>query len=310
MANLVPILLNNVFSTVQAGSSAIGSSSATGVNVATGDGANFGAIATNQFIPAAIADTSGNVTEFVYITARSTDALTVQRAAEESGRYPASTTTIQSGYKIFATTTVATLTSWAAQFARPALLDRSTDALNNYTWMGWTIPANGADTATGGSCTSANMYFTPMLFARRTVLDRVVLTVATAGTTGTVSRVGLYTADPVTFAPTTLVTDFGSVATDTTGTKEITTSQTVDPGLWWFAVAQSNTVTYSCPVAGASPPYSTNVWSPGNQPYVTPNVSGTGVASGSMPSSAGTIAWANAGISRATCQVRVSRTAN
>lgn len=105
MANLIPVLLDNVYSTVQAGSSAIGSSSATGINVATGDGANFGTIGTNQYIPAVIVDTSTTpemVKEYVWVTSRSTDALTVVRQAEESTRYAASTTTIQAGYVIAA----------------------------------------------------------------------------------------------------------------------------------------------------------------------------------------------------------------
>lgn len=108
MATITPLLLNNVSSTVQAGSSAIGSSSATGVNVASGDGANFGTIGTNQYIPAVIVDTSTSpetVKEYVYVTARSTDALTVVRQAEDSTRFPASTTTIQAGYTIAAVET-------------------------------------------------------------------------------------------------------------------------------------------------------------------------------------------------------------
>ena len=101
----VPIFLNNVSSTVQAGSSAIGSATATGINVASGDGAKFGTVGTGQVIPAVIVDTSTNpetVKEFVWVTAIATDALTVTRQGEESTRYPASTTTIQAGYTIAA----------------------------------------------------------------------------------------------------------------------------------------------------------------------------------------------------------------
>lgn len=105
MAAITPLFLNAVSGTVQAGSSAIGSASATGVNVAAGEGAAFGTIGTNQFIPAVIVDTSTSpetVKEFVWITARSTDALTVVREAEDSSRYPASTTSIAAGYVIAA----------------------------------------------------------------------------------------------------------------------------------------------------------------------------------------------------------------
>lgn len=111
MANLTPLLLNNAVGTVQAGSSAIGSASATGVNVASGEGAAFGTLGTNQYIPAVVVDTSTTtetVKEYVWITARSTDALTVVRQAEDSTRYAASTSTIQAGYVIAAVATANT----------------------------------------------------------------------------------------------------------------------------------------------------------------------------------------------------------
>lgn len=108
MASLTPLFLNRAYGTVQAGSSAIGSASATGVNVASGEGAQFGTISTDQYIPAVIVDTSTNpetVKEYVWITARSTDALTVVRQAEDSSRFAASTSTIQAGYVIAAVST-------------------------------------------------------------------------------------------------------------------------------------------------------------------------------------------------------------
>lgn len=125
MANLSPILLNGVYSTVQAGSTAIGSASATGVNVATGDGAKFGTLATNQYIPAVIVDTSTSpetIKEYVYVTAVSTDTLTVVRQAEETSRFAASTTTIQAGYTIAAVGSRLTLELMAdlrARYAKP-----------------------------------------------------------------------------------------------------------------------------------------------------------------------------------------------
>lgn len=122
MATAKPLFLNNVASTVQAGSSAIGSASATGVNVATGDGAKFGTIGTDQFVPAVIVDTSTSpetVKEYVYVTAVAADALTVVRQAEDSSRFPASTATIAAGYTI-------------AAVASRGALDISADLPNRY----------------------------------------------------------------------------------------------------------------------------------------------------------------------------------
>lgn len=106
MANLLPTYRNLAEGTIQAGSSAIGSASATGITVASGEGAAFGPLGTNQYLPAWIVDPNGSgasaYKECVWITARSTDALTIVRQAEDSTRFPASTSTIQAGYVIAA----------------------------------------------------------------------------------------------------------------------------------------------------------------------------------------------------------------
>lgn len=110
-----PIFLNNVSSTVQAGSSAIGSASATGINVASGAGAKFGSPGSGQYVPCVIVDTTTSpetVHEYVWVTARSSDALTVTRQAESSGTYPASTTSVQSGFTIAAVATATALDSF------------------------------------------------------------------------------------------------------------------------------------------------------------------------------------------------------
>lgn len=106
MATLTPRVVNGWASTVQAGSTAIGSATATGVVVATGDGAALGTIGTDEFIPGVITDTTGAIKEYIWFTGRSTDTLTVVRQAEDSTRFPASTTSIQSGYKVYAVGTV------------------------------------------------------------------------------------------------------------------------------------------------------------------------------------------------------------
>lgn len=175
MATAKPIVLNNVYSTVQAGSSAIGSSSATGINVASGDGANFGTIGTDEFIPAVIVDTSTTpetVKEYVWITSRSTDALTVIRQAEESSRYPASTTTIAAGYVIAAVDSKSSLDLFADLKAR--YLKPTAALVENF-------PRPAATTAFSGLSTGVLVLTAIALPANLTVGHLAFMTVGGSG---------------------------------------------------------------------------------------------------------------------------------
>jgi hypothetical protein len=187
MANLTPLLLNNVSSTVQAGSSAIGSASATGISVASGDGANFGTIGTDQYIPAVVIDTSTTpetVKEYVWITARSTDALTVVRQAEDSSRYPASTTTIQAGFVIAA---VASQNVLLAQKRGGA----SIPADNKFLAWNYSPFLQGSGSTNG----SNGMHIVNKLWIPTTIaVSNIVMWVATAGATLTANScfAGIY----------------------------------------------------------------------------------------------------------------------
>lgn len=55
-------------------------------------------------------------------------------------------------------------------------------------------------------------------------------------------RAGLYRADPATGAPTTLVADFGTVATGVAGVKTWSMSQTIRPVLFWLVLAQQGLI--------------------------------------------------------------------
>jgi hypothetical protein len=185
VANLVPLFLNATSSTVQAGSSAIGSSSATGINVASGDGAKF-AVGTNQYVPCVIVDTSTSpetVKEYVWVTARSTDALTVVRQAEDSGSYPASTTTIQAGYTIAAVASKATLWQPAGNVPAPY----------HHGMFGWSIDPITLSDATG--LTSGRVFLTAIPLSVTASITKVwLLTAGSVGTARTSGQcfVGLY----------------------------------------------------------------------------------------------------------------------
>jgi hypothetical protein len=69
------------------------SSGATSFSVASGEGARFPAASNSASPPTqfmgAFLDSSGNVLEYVLVTNRSTDTLTITRAAEDATRFPA-----------------------------------------------------------------------------------------------------------------------------------------------------------------------------------------------------------------------------
>lgn len=188
MASLIPVFLNGVYSTVQAGSSAIGSATATGVNVATGDGAKFGTIGTNQYVPAVIVDTSTSpetIKEYVWITAVSTDALTVTRGAEDSGTYIPSTTSIQSGYTIAAVASKASLLTSARNFTAASPHD--------YGLLGMTFPpplsGTGNVLSAGGALCIAKIYV-PVTISVTNILTYV--STAGSGLTASQCFAGIY----------------------------------------------------------------------------------------------------------------------
>lgn len=187
MANLLPIFLNGVSSTVQAGSGAIGSATDTGINIASGDGANFGTIGTNRFIPAVIVDTSTSpetVKEYVWITARSTDALTVVRQAEDSTRFPASTSTIAADYVIAACVTSAAMEAGFPTGAFPA-------RLQNY--LSWSFDPMFANASVGRN-NSGVAEVSAMPWPVTASVTSVTVYVTTAGATLTSNTcwIGIY----------------------------------------------------------------------------------------------------------------------
>ena len=102
-------------------------------------------------------------------------------------------------------------------------------------WHAW--PAGVTSTTT---VVDARVYFIPMEVVNPcTISDIGIEVVTTPGGTGSVVRLGIYY-DDGTNLPATLLADFGTVDTTTTGLKSITSlAQVLAPGLYWLAaVAQ------------------------------------------------------------------------
>lgn len=86
----------------------------------------------------------------------------------------------------------------------------------------------------------------PFLCPVRQSFDRVGFNVTSGGSAGAVLRCGIYGNDAG--EPGTLISEFGTVSTVTSGSKEITISLTLDPGVYWLAGVCQTT---NCTASGA-----------------------------------------------------------
>jgi hypothetical protein len=100
---------------------------------------------------------------------------------------------------------------------------------------------------------NANLYFVPVMLAVTRTIDRIGIEVTGAGTAATsVHRIGIWT--DLNGLPETLLLDAGTVATDSTGLKEITVSptQTLTANtLYWAGVAQQGAPATRATVRGS-----------------------------------------------------------
>jgi len=94
------------------------------------------------------------------------------------------------------------------------------------------------NSSAGASLANGNLHFVPAMFDRDTTVDRIACEVSgTAGSTGSLHRLGIWSDSDG--APGTLVLDAGTVATDSTGFKEITISQALSGRtVYWLGAVQ------------------------------------------------------------------------
>lgn len=199
--------------------------------------------------------------------------------------------------------------AWQSRDTGRPLMNRNTGTFDlNYQLPGWTGIAGGLMSAVGGSLSSGSMYYTPIFLARASVFDRVCVKVSAAAASGGLVRLGLYAAT-TDLAPGALQFDAGTILTDTTGTKEITISQTVPQGWYFIAVLPSATVTCAAPASTLAPPVSLSDFSGSGGMLLVPVSTGQSAAS-ALPSTAPAITWPNTTASRAAGFLRFDRTAN
>lgn len=99
---------------------------------------------------------------------------------------------------------------------------------------------------------NANLYFVPIIIDRPITLTALSINVMTAGTAGSVFRLGIYTDNNG--SPSNLIIDAGTVDTSSTGLKSASVSQTLTPGRYWFAGAQQGAPTTTATVTFVTSP--------------------------------------------------------
>jgi hypothetical protein len=163
----------------------------------------------------------------------------------------------------------------------PAIINRNTGGTDqNYALPGWYTPS-GLTSSAGGFRFANTIYWTPIYVAKSAVFDRIGIHVGTAGTSGSVTRLGIYTADASTLMPSTLVQDFGTVASDSNGQKDVTINLTLAAGTYWIAACSSTNVTCHQPGGAYVPPFTATSWSPSAAPGFIPETSGQTTVPGS-----------------------------
>ena len=95
------------------------------------------------------------------------------------------------------------------------------------------------------------LYLIPLDTPASASFDRIGVEVTTAGAAGALLRLGVYTANSGGL-PTTLLSDFGTVDSATTGNKELTVSRALSDTTAWLAVA-CQVATCSVRTLGSAP---------------------------------------------------------
>lgn len=102
--------------------------------------------------------------------------------------------------------------------------------------------------------------YTPFTISKKVTVTKIAINVTVQGDSSTTARLAIYSAAATTKYPGALLLDCGTVAIDSTGVKEISISQSLDPGLYWLAINHGSTTSptlrsvgsYSFPPIGGS----------------------------------------------------------
>lgn len=168
-----------------------------------------------------------------------------------------------------------------------------------YTSPGWTGYTTGSLSSNAAN-SNRKLVAIPFVVHHKQTFDRISIRVTTAGDASSVVRLGIYVAK-LDGTPGDLVLDAGTVALDSTGVKEITISQSLEPGAYWLAavcdgLSATNPVFSKPSTYGAESAVNPMVIDSNNTPYRTFETS-SGAVSGALPSPFPSASWGGQSLS-------------
>lgn len=156
-----------------------------------------------------------------------------------------------------------------------------------------------ASAATSTTVPTLNdLHVRPFLVPVRRAFDRIGVNVTGAAAAGGVLRFGIYADGGG--VPGSLLVDAGTVSSTSTGAREVTISQTLNPGVWWLAaVTQTASCSMTSYASATTTPWQSRYTTPPSftttNTYVLPSVSGA------LPASPTASSWTNANPMLAVC---------
>lgn len=197
---------------------------ATSLTVATGDGAKFPSPSGGDYFDFTLEQ--GTTREIARCTARSGDVLTITRAVEAIAGVGAVAQAFTTGAIVAIRTTAASLNTFAAGL-RDAPSGTYTPVMTTY-----------AADFTAGARNLNQLLAYPVIVAETVALDRIgtYLSGVDSVNASAVVRFGIWAHDTVNNRPSTLLLDAGTVSVFSGSARfvEVTTSYTLEPGIYWF----------------------------------------------------------------------------
>lgn len=131
----------------------------------------------------------------------------------------------------------------------------------------WVIPGWIRTTRTTTLFTINFIWYQPIFVMTTTAFDRIGVEESATGSAGSV-RLGIYEADvsdPTAVVPKALVLDAGTVAVGTIGVKQITISETLNPGFYFLTLATGVGVTLYSSLDASGPMEAESAATPGDE---------------------------------------------
>ena len=155
----------------------------------------------------------------------------------------------------------------------------------------WYTQADNASALTAVNHATPSIFFVGFAVERTITIDALAVEVTTAGSAGSVARMGIYNGDISLCQPTTLIVDSGTFAVSTTGTKTVVLGSTItlQPGLYFTALSTGSTTAHQFRslVAGNFAQIIGTTAAGGNQ--LGSYINGTRAAFGALPADASTL---------------------